>query len=79
MWNALAMSGMNGVTHEALGNAIERAIAGLGIGSVIALALGALVLGVEALSRRPRRSKKGTGGAPTAHPAERKAIRRVLR
>lgn len=57
MLNELAMLGMHVASPEALGDAIERAISGLAIGTAIALLLGALVLGVESLSRGPREKK----------------------
>ncbi len=58
MLNALGMSGMQGAVEEALMNAIERAIAALGAGTAIALALGGLVLVTEALARRPWGQKR---------------------
>lgn len=69
MLNALAMSGMYGAVGEALMDALERVIAALGAGTVAALVLAALVLGVEALVRRPwgrRKSRKPAGGRPAA-------------
>lgn len=64
MRNELAMLGVHVASPEALGGAIGRAISGLGIGTAIALLLGALVLGVESLPRCPW--KKMIRKAPAA-------------
>jgi hypothetical protein len=52
---ALGISDLYGAVEAALVTAIERAVAALGAGTVLALALVGLVLGVEALARRWRR------------------------
>ena len=57
MLNELAIFGMHVASPEALGDVIERAISGLAIGTAIALLLGALVLGLESLSRRAWKRK----------------------
>ena len=49
---ALGISDLYGAVEAALVTAIERAVATLGAGTVLALALVGLVLGVEALARR---------------------------
>ena len=59
MMNAIGISGMYGAAEEALMAATERAIALLGIGTVIGLALAILVVGAEALGRRWGRPRKG--------------------
>jgi hypothetical protein len=52
MLNAFPTSAMDGSAHEALGAAVERVLTTLGVGTGVALLLGALVLGLEALRRR---------------------------
>jgi hypothetical protein len=45
---------MDGSAQEALGAAAERVVTTLGVGTGVALLLAALVVGVEALTRRRR-------------------------
>lgn len=59
MFNAMEISGMYGAAEEALMTAMERAITALGIGTVIALALAGLVIGVEVLANTWERKRKG--------------------
>ncbi len=57
MLSAIGSLGMYGAAEETLMNAVERALAGLGIGTALALALAGLMLGAEALARRGRGSE----------------------
>jgi hypothetical protein len=55
MLNAFPTAAMDGSAQEALGAAVERVVTTLGVGTGVALLLAALVVGVEALSRRRRK------------------------
>lgn len=69
MSNAIGTTGMYGAAEMALTSAVERAVAALGIGTVVALALVALVVAVEALARRMwggRRESRGSRTRPAA-------------
>lgn len=54
MLNAFPTAAMDGSAQEALGAAVERVVTTLGVGTGVALLLAALVVGVEALTRRRR-------------------------
>jgi hypothetical protein len=58
MLNAFPTAAMDGSAQEALGAAAERVVTTLGVGTGVALLLAALVVGVEALSRRRRRKPR---------------------
>lgn len=60
MFKAIEISAMYGAPAEALTAATERVITALGIGTVVALALAGLVLGVEALANAWERKRKGS-------------------
>lgn len=64
MLTVIAMSGLPEAAHEFLGGALERAVTGLGIGTAVALLLGALVVAVEAAARRPWRKRRPRRPAP---------------
>lgn len=64
MLSAIGSLGMYGAAEETLMNAVERALAGLGIGTALALALGGVVLGAEALAGRGRRRKESRNAGP---------------
>jgi hypothetical protein len=49
---AHTLIGMLGPTQEALAGAVERALTGVGLGTLIAFALAAVVWAVEVLARR---------------------------
>lgn len=60
---------MYGAAEEALMTAMERAVAVLGIGTVVALALAGLVIGVELFAkawRQKRRGRRARGSRPRA-------------
>jgi hypothetical protein len=59
--NAIGISGMYGASAEALMTAMERVITALGIGTVIALALAGLVIGLEVLANAWRQKRRGRG------------------
>lgn len=59
MFNAIEISGVYAAPAEALAAAMERAIAALSIGTVIALALAGLVIGVEVLANAWRQKRRG--------------------
>ena len=67
MFKAIEISAMYGAPAEALTAATERAVTALGIGTVVALSLVGLVLGVEALANAWERKRKGSG-ARRSHP-----------
>jgi hypothetical protein len=60
MLNAFPTAAMDGSAQEALGAAAERVVTTLGVGTGVALLLAALVVGVEALTRR----RRGKAAAP---------------
>jgi hypothetical protein len=55
--NALAITGMRAGTETALGDAIERALTALGVGSVVALLLFGLVIAGGSDSGSPGTAK----------------------
>jgi hypothetical protein len=59
MLKALTTAAMDGSAQEALGAAVERVITTLGVGTGVALLLGALVVAVEALTRRRKKKARG--------------------
>lgn len=61
MFKAIEISAMYGAPAEALAAATERVIIALGIGTVVALALAGLVIGVEVLANAWERKRKGSG------------------
>lgn len=72
MLSAIGSPGTYGAAEEALVNAVERALAGLGIGTALALALGGVVLGAEALAGRGRgRTESRNAGPPPDAPRRR--------
>jgi len=68
MFNAQAILGVLSATQEALASVVERAVAELGLGTVLAVALVALAWAAEALARRylERKSDRKPRGRPGA-------------
>lgn len=75
MLKAFPISAMDGAAQEALGNAIERVIAALGIGTAVAFLLGILVYGVEVLARRHREKGRKPPGPSSPRTRRREVYR----